>query len=85
LGGTVYGDVADFHPLGRDHAFQLLQGALVELLLFLDPFLFFLFREIQHEGILPLEGVTDPAQQQDDNHREMYDRGDEKACFLVGG
>ena len=70
---------------GGKEVFQLRERRAGKLFLLLDALLFLLFGEVQHEGVLPLDGVPDLAQQQNDNHREMNDRGDIKSCLLVGG
>ena len=83
--GAVHRDVA--HRLctgGGDEVLQLLHGVAMQFFVGLFLFFFLLLGEVQHEGVLPLGGISDPEQQQNDDHREMYDRGDQDACFLVG-
>ena len=88
-GGAVDGDVADLgtpleHRGGRQHLLQFLRCADLQFFLFLKTFLLLLLRKIKHEGVLLLDLEPDLDGQQNDNHREMDDRGDVQACLLVG-
>ena len=83
--GAVHRHVPDGLAAGHgNHFLQLREGVAVQFFLLFDALLFLLLREVQHEGVLPLDGIPDLTQQQNDNHREMNDRGDEQSCLLIG-
>jgi hypothetical protein len=63
--GPVHRHVADgLAADGGEHVLQLRDGAAVQFFLLLLRLFLLLFGEVQHKGVLPLDGIPDLADEQ---------------------